>query len=152
MDTYTGVTYTKIPTKPSVVTLQFSTSDLISYINIIIGVVKMWDLREYNTLCFQPSDDTTTMTKARMMASSDDINWQQLIQIIRTHKYIHTHIHVYLHTHIYIYIYIYIHVYIYIYICIYIHTYIHTYLLTINIFTLLYIHIHIDIHTYIKHL
>ena len=42
MGTYTGVTYTKIPTKPSDVALQFSTSDLISYINIIIGVVKMW--------------------------------------------------------------------------------------------------------------
>ena len=38
MDTYAGVTYTKIPTKPSVVALQLSTSDLISYINII-GVV-----------------------------------------------------------------------------------------------------------------
>ena len=47
----------------------------------------MRDLREYNTLCLQPSDDTTTMTKARVMASSDDINWQQLIQIIRTHTY-----------------------------------------------------------------
>ena len=75
MGTYTGVTYTKIPTKPSVVALQFSTSDLIIYINIILCVVKMWDLREYNTLCLQPSDDTTTMTKARVMASSDDINW-----------------------------------------------------------------------------
>ena len=51
MGTYTGVAYTKIPTKPSVIALQFSTSDLISYINIILGVVKMWDLREYNTLC-----------------------------------------------------------------------------------------------------
>ena len=60
MGTYTGVTYTKIPTKPSVVALQFSTSDLIIYINIILGLVKMWDLREYNTLCLQPSDDTTT--------------------------------------------------------------------------------------------
>ena len=39
----------------------------------------MWDLREYNTLCLQPSDDTTTMTTAMVMASSDDINWQQLI-------------------------------------------------------------------------
>ena len=94
MGTYTGVTYTKIPTKPSVVALQFSTSDLIIYINIILGVVKMWDLREYNTLCLQPSDDTTTMTTARVMASSDDINWQQLIHIIRTHTYIHTYIHV----------------------------------------------------------
>ena len=46
MDTYTGVTYTNIPTKPSVVALQFSMSDLIIYINIILGVVKMWDLRE----------------------------------------------------------------------------------------------------------
>ena len=71
MGTYTGVTYTKIPTKPSVVALQFSTSDLIIYINIILSVVKMWDLREYNTLCLQPSDDTTTMTTARVMASSD---------------------------------------------------------------------------------
>ena len=92
----------------------------------------MWDLREYNTLCLQPSDDTTTMTTARVMASSDDINWQQLIQIIRTHTYIHTYIHVY--------------IYIYIHICI------HIYLLTIIIFTLLYIHIHIHTHTYIKHL
>ena len=46
MDTYTGVTYTKIKTKPSVAALQFSTSDLISYICIILGV-KMWDIREY---------------------------------------------------------------------------------------------------------
>ena len=63
MGTYTGVTYTKIPTKPSVVALQFSTNDLVSYMNIILGVVvvKMWDLREYNTLCLQPSDDTTTI-------------------------------------------------------------------------------------------
>ena len=38
-------------------------------------------------LCLQPLDDTTTMTKARVMASSDDINWQQLIQIIITHIY-----------------------------------------------------------------
>ena len=81
---YTGVTHTNIPTQPSVVALQFSTSDLVSYITIIVGVVKMWDLREYNILCLQPSDDATTMTKARVMASSDDmINWQQLIQIIR---------------------------------------------------------------------
>ena len=108
MDTYTGVAYTKIPTKPSVVALQFSMSDLISYINIVLGVVKMWDLREYNTLCLQLSNDTTTMTKARVMESSDEINWQILIQIIK-HTHIYTCIHVYLH------------------ICIYTHTYIFTY-------------------------
>ena len=87
----------------------------------------MWDLREYNTLCLQPSDDTTTMTTARVMASSDDINWQQLIQIIRTHTYIHTYIHVY------IYIYTYMHTYIFtynynIYITLYTYTHTHTYI------------------------
>ena len=87
----------------------------------------MWDLREYNTLCLQPSDDTTTMTTAMVMASSDDINWQQLIQIIRTHTYIHTYIHLYIYIHTYMHTYIFTYNY-NIYITIYTYTHTHTYI------------------------
>ena len=106
MNKYTGVTYTNIPTKPLVVALQFYMSDLISYINIIhviLGVVKMWNLREYNTLCLQPSDDNITMTKARVMALSDDINCRQLMQIIK-HTHTCTYIDIYTNTHTHTYI------------------------------------------------
>ena len=74
MDTYTSVAYTNIPAKPSVVVIKKCMSDLIGKLVNIILDVKMWDLRDNNALCLQPSDDTTTMTKARVLASSDDIN------------------------------------------------------------------------------